>query len=86
MGLWVVGHVGEGFCGVGCCWVLGWSSDGGARGGVVVVGLVFGVVVATVVVWKRERYGGLGIGLLNGGGGWLRERHRVREIERKREK
>ena len=78
------------------------------------VGLVFGVVVATVVVWKRERYGGLGIGfcwdlnprlwwwwwvgrlgcstvmvgdwLLNSGGGWLRERHRVREIERKREK
>ena len=26
------------------------------------------------------------IGLLNGGGGWLRERHRVRKIERKREK
>ena len=25
------------------------------------VGLVFGVVVATVVVWKRETYGGLGI-------------------------
>lgn len=28
------------------------------------VGLVFGVVVATVVVWKRERYGGLGMGFV----------------------
>ena len=30
--------------------------------GCAVVGLVFGVVVATVVVWRRERYGGLVVG------------------------
>ena len=29
-------------------------------GGCAVVVLVFGVVVATVVVWRRERYGGFG--------------------------
>ena len=33
-------------------------------GGCAVVGLVFGVVVATVMVWRRERYGGLVFGVL----------------------
>ena len=28
------------------------------------MGLVFGVVVATVMVWRRERYGGLDFGVL----------------------
>lgn len=60
-----MGHVGCEFCG------LGWSRDDGAvvaclcwvwcRLWVLVVGLVFGVVVTMVVVWKRERYGGLGL-------------------------
>jgi len=41
--------------------------------GCAVVGLVFGVVVATVVVWRRERYGGLVFGffLAIGFGYWI---------------
>ena len=52
--LWVVGHVGCGFCGVVYWW---WCN-----GDMVMVGLVFGVVVSTVVVWKRERYDDLSFG------------------------
>ena len=78
----------------------------------------FGVVVVIVVLWKRERYDGLGFGfclgirfefwfrywilfgfesatmvvvggatgLLDNGGGWLRERERERERERNRKR
>ena len=38
---------------VGLVWVMGF-------GGCLMVGLVLGVVVAIMVVWKRERYDGLG--------------------------
>ena len=59
-GMGVVGYMGYELCGMGCCWVAGWSSDGG----VVIMGLVFGVwcgLWVLVGMWCGGRYGGGGV-------------------------